>query len=86
MFGKNKHQHDVTNVNCLNCQYEQLIKNGKAIIDAWDKKPPTPPKLVVIQKQLAKLKVKIDQHKNDEELKFCAQHPEIFEFLPLEIL
>ncbi|WP_375317848.1 hypothetical protein [Spiroplasma endosymbiont of Virgichneumon dumeticola] len=83
MFGK--HQHETEKSDCLRCQYNSLIKEGKIIIDGWDKQPPTPERLVEIQQILAKLQSEIEEHKNDAELKFCADHPEIFEFLPIEV-
>lgn len=86
MFGKNKHQHEINNSDCLKCQYDACLKEGKSIIDAWDKQPPTPKRLVEIQQTLTKLQSEIAEHKNDAELKFCAEHPEIFEFLPIEVL
>lgn len=85
MFGKNKHQHETKNSDCLKCQYHALVKEGKNIIDGWNKQPPTPKKLIAIQEALAKLQSEIIEQKNDVELKFCADHPEIFEFLPIEV-
>lgn len=86
MFGKNKHDYEAKDSKCLKCQYEQFFKIGKILFDKWDKQPPAPVELVEIKKQLNELKIKIEAHSNDEELRFCANHPEIFDFLPLEVL
>lgn len=85
MFGQS-HDRESQHNNCLKCQYEKLFKSGKILFDKWDKEPPAPPQLLEIKKLLNELQVKIEEHKNDEELKFCANHPEIFDFLPLEVL
>lgn len=86
MFGKNIHDHESQKNSCLKCQYEKLFKTGKTLFDEWDKQPPAPAQLLKIKKQLNELKIKIEEQKNDSELKFCANHPEIFDFLPLEVL
>lgn len=86
MFGQKSHDRESQHNNCLKCQYENLFKAGKILFDKWDKQPPAPAQLLEIKNQLNELKTKIEDHKNDEELKFCANHPEIFDFLPLEIL
>lgn len=69
---------------CLKCKYQKLMEQGKVIFDNWDQKGKPPKKLIEIQKQLLKLKKAIKQQKIDEELEYCAEHPEIFEFLPSE--
>lgn len=69
---------------CLKCQYNKLMKEGKEIFDRWDQKGKPPKKLIIIQKKLIKLKKIIKQKRINEELEFCAEHPEIFEFLPSE--
>lgn len=69
---------------CLKCKYEKLMQEGKRIFDNWDQKGKPPKRLVSIQKELLKLKKAIKQQKIDEDLMFCAEHPEVFEFLPSE--
>lgn len=86
MFGQNKHNHKTVKIECLKCQYEKLFKIGKVLFDKWDKQGAPPAELIKIKEELNQLKTKIELHKNDEELKFCAAHPEIFDFLPLEVL
>lgn len=69
---------------CLKCKYQKLMKEGKEIFDKWDQKGKPPKTLIKIQKELIKLKKLIKNQKIDQELEFCAEHPEIFEFLPSE--
>jgi len=78
MFKKKKREKQ----ECLKCKYQKLMKEGKKIFDSWNKKGKLPKELINIQKKLIKLKKQIKQQKINEELEFCAEHPEIFEFLP----
>ncbi len=71
-------------VKSLKRKYQKLLKQGKKLFIAWDQKSKPPDKLVVIQKQLRQLYQEIEQQKNDDELQFFAENPEVYEFLPSE--
>lgn len=69
---------------CLKCRYQKLMDEGKTLFDRWDQKGKPPKRLIAIQKELIKLKKAIKQEHVDEDLEFCAEHAEVFEFLPSE--
>lgn len=81
MFKRSK---NIKKLECLKCKYDKLMQEGKEIFDRWDQKGKPPKRLVVIQKKLIKLKKEIKKREVDEKYEFCAEHPEIFEFLPSE--
>lgn len=81
LIHRRKHQDDK---NCLKCQYEDLYQAGKKIFEEWDQKGTPPKELLKIQKQLLKLKKQIEKAKIDSSLEFCAEHPEVYEYLPLD--
>lgn len=68
----------------LKDKYDKLMKEGQKIFDHWNQKDKPPKRLIVIQKQLIKLRKKIKQQHIDEDLEFYAEHPEVYEFLPSE--
>lgn len=68
----------------LKRKYQKLLKQGKKLFATWDQKSKPPDKLIIIQKQLRALYQEIEQQKNDDELQFFAENPEVYEFLPSE--
>lgn len=78
MFHKKKEE-------CLKCKYQKLMEEGREIFDTWNQIGKPPKKLIMIQKELIKLKKGIKKQKIEQGLEFCAKHPEVFEFLPSEL-